>query len=163
MPALQVLLTAVVVVGLGYDAYVHFDLAASYDAVKTSTLSQGDLFRVEGAAAALAALLVLVRPRRYTVLFAFLVAAAGFAAVLVYRYIDIKGLGPVPSMYEPAWFPEKIHSAYAEGIAALAAAALLATLRHQHRRGSVGNPTGDGRTPQRGLPSPSATPGDPTR
>ena len=132
--ALRVLLTAVAVLGLAYDAYVHFDLAANYDAIKTSTLSQGDLFRAEGGAAVLAALALLVRPRRYTVVLAFAVAAAGVTAVLVYRYINIKAFGPFPAMYEPIWYPEKTRSAYAEGAATLAAAALLATLQlHQHR------------------------------
>lgn len=131
--ALRVLLTAIAVLGLAYDAYAHFDLAANYDAIKTSTLSQGDLFRAEGAAAALAALAVLLRPRRYTALFAFAVAAAGVTAVLVYRYINIKSFGPFPDMYEPIWYPEKTRSAYAEGAAALAAAALLATLWTQRR------------------------------
>ena len=93
---LRLVLTAVAVLGLAYDAYVHFDLAAGYDAIGTSTLSQGDLFRVEAVAAVLAASAVAVRPRRYTVLFALVVAAAGFAAVIAYRYVDIKGFGPSP-------------------------------------------------------------------
>lgn len=132
--ALRILFTVVAVLGLAYDAYAHFDLATNYDANKTNTLSQGDLFRAEGVAAVLAALAVLLRPRRYTALVAFAVAAAGVTAVLVYRYINIKSFGPVPAMYEPLWYPEKTRSAYAEGAAALAAAALLATLQfHQHR------------------------------
>lgn len=124
----RILLTAVVVLGLAFDAYAHFDLAANYDSIKTNTLSQGELFRVEGAAAVLAALAVLIRPRRYTALIALAVAAAGVIAVLVYRYIDIKSFGPIPAMYEPVWYSEKTQSAYAEGAAALAAAALLAIL-----------------------------------
>ena len=131
---LRILLTAVVVVGLAYDAYVHADLAPTYDAIKSSTLSQGDLFRAEAAGAALAALAILVRPRRYSALFAFMVAAGGLAAVLAYRYIDIGAIGPLPSMYEPIWYAEKTRSAFAEGAAALAAAALLAVL-HVERRG----------------------------
>ncbi len=135
--ALRILFTAVVVLGLAYDAYAHFDLAANYDFNKTSTLSQGDLFRAEGVAAVLAGLALLLRPRRYTALIAFAVAGAGVTAVLVYRYINIKSFGPVPAMYEPLWYPEKTRSAYAEGAAALAAAALLATLwtHARHRAG----------------------------
>lgn len=131
--ALRILLTAIAVLGLAYDVYVHFHLAANYDPIKTNILSQGDLFRTEGAAAALAALALLLRPRRYTALFAFTVAAAGVTAVLVYRYINVKSFGPFPAMYEPIWYPAKIRSAYAEGAAALAAAALVATLPfHKH-------------------------------
>ncbi len=129
----RVILTAIVVLGLAVDSYVHFDLAANYDANKTSTLSQGDLFRAEGIVAALAALALLVRPRRYTALIAFGVAAAGLGAVLVYRYVQVKAFGPFPAMYEPAWYPEKTQSAYAEGAATVAAAAVFVLL-HTRRR-----------------------------
>lgn len=121
----RVVLTLLAVAGLAVDAYVHFHLASTYDAIKTSTLSQGELFRAEGVAAVVAALAVVVRPRRYTALFAFAVAGGGLAAVLIYRYIDIKAFGPFPAMYEPVWYADKVRSAYAEGIAAAAAAALM--------------------------------------
>jgi len=114
--------------GLAYDAYVHFDLAATYDAARTGVLSQGDLFRFEAILAIVAILGTLVRPRRYTAAFAFLVAAGGLGAVLLYRYVDVGSIGPIPSMYEPVWYPEKTHSAWAEAIAAVAAAVLLAAL-----------------------------------
>jgi hypothetical protein len=39
--------------------------------------------------------------------------------VLLYRYVDVGAIGPVPNMYEPVWFGEKLHSAYAEGGVAL--------------------------------------------
>jgi hypothetical protein len=151
---LRVLFTAVAVVGLAVDAYVHFDLAANYDAIKTSTLSQGDLFRVEAVAAVLAALVLLIRPRRYTALFAFLVAAGGLAAVLVYRYYNIKGFGPFPAMYEPVWYTEKTQSAYAEAAAALAGAALLA-MPHTttSRRDTPANP-GPVASSRRSSPAP---------
>jgi hypothetical protein len=131
----RLILTALVTLGLAYDAYAHFDLASGYDPIRTSTLSQGDLFRVEAAAAVLAALALLIRPRRYTALFAFAVSAAGLAAVLLYRYVDIKGFGPVPAMYEPIWYAEKTRSAYAEGVATVASAALLVVLHVRSMRG----------------------------
>jgi Na+/H+ antiporter NhaD/arsenite permease-like protein len=121
--------------GLAVDAYVHADLAATYDPV-TKTISQGDLFRIEAGAAALAALLVLVVGTRPLVwAFALLVAAAGLAAVLLYRYVDVGALGPLPSMYEPAWYAEKTASAVAEAAATLTAAAGL-LLAHRLRRRS---------------------------
>jgi membrane protein implicated in regulation of membrane protease activity len=131
-----------VAAGLGYDAYVHFHLATTYDVIRTSTLSQGDLFRAEGALAVIAAVAVLVRPRRYTAGSAFVVAASALAAVLVYRYVDVGRVGPVPSMYEPAWYPEKTRAAWAEAIAALAAAALL-TLQQLERRRAAHRPSED--------------------
>lgn len=126
-------LIVVAVAGLAVDAYVHFDLASGYAAVRTSTLSQADLFRAEGVAAIVAAVGLIVRPRRYTAAFAFLVAAAGTAAVLVYRYVDVGAFGPFPNMYEPIWYTKKTVSAWAEGIAAVAALALLVLLQVRSR------------------------------
>lgn len=122
---LRMALVVVVVAGLAVDAYVHFDLASSYDPVKTSTLSQGDLFRAQSVVAILAALLLLVRPRRWTAAIAAVVAGSALAAVLVYRYVDIGQLGPIPSMYEPNWYTEKTMSAVAEAAAFVAAVVLL--------------------------------------
>ncbi|MFF2147025.1 hypothetical protein [Kitasatospora sp. NPDC058190] len=114
--------------GLAVDAYIHAHLADQYDAVSAS-VSQGDLFRLEAALAALAALLVLVWPRRSAVTLAFVVAAGGLAALLLYRYVDVGTLGPLPNMYEPVWFSDKQTAAIAEGVAALAAALLLRSRR----------------------------------
>ena len=122
----RTVLVLIVVVGLAYDAYVHIHLAPAFKHVKTSTLSQADLFHVESALAIIAAVALLVRPRRYTAAFAFLVAAGGFVAVMLYRYVNVGSFGPVPNMYDPYWAPaSKNWSAVAEGVAALAALALL--------------------------------------
>jgi hypothetical protein len=123
--AVRTVLTVIVAAGLAIDAYVHLDLASTYDVVKTSPLSQGDLFRVEAALAIVAGVALLVRPRRYTAWFAFLVSAGGVAVVLLYRWVDVGKLGPLPNMYEPYWYGEKTLSLVAEAIAAVAAAVLL--------------------------------------
>ena len=125
----RTLLSLVVAGGLAFDAYAHLDLAGIYDAIRTGTLSQGDLFRVEAGVAIAAAAVVVLRPRRYTALIALAVAASALGAVLVYRYVDVGSIGPIPSMYEPVWYPEKTQSAWAEGIAAVAAAALYFAVR----------------------------------
>jgi hypothetical protein len=121
-------LSVIVAAGLAVDAYVHLDLAGNYDAVKTSTLSQGDLFRAEAAVAILAALAILIRPRWYTAAFAVVVAASALAALLVYRYDNLGAIGPLPSMYEPVWFAKKTVAAIAEAVSTLTAAALLAVV-----------------------------------
>ena len=121
----RIAVIAVVVVGLTIDAYVHFNLAGNYEVIKTSTLSQAQLFRAEGVVAIIAALLLVVRPRRYTAAFAALVAGSALLALLIYRYNDIGQIGPIPSMYEPIWFPKKTVSAFAEGAALLAAMLLV--------------------------------------
>ncbi|MFE1585313.1 hypothetical protein ACFW6Q_06410 [Streptomyces sp. NPDC058737] len=110
--------------GLAVDAYVHAHLADRYDAVSAS-ISQGTLFRVEAALAALAALLVLVWRRLPGDLFAALVAAGGLALLLVYRYVDVGELGPVPDMYEPVWYGEKEVTVLAQAVAVLATLYLL--------------------------------------
>jgi hypothetical protein len=125
---------------LAVDAYVHADLAANYD-LNAAALSQGDLFRIEAGLACLAALLVLVLGRRPGFGFAFLVAVGGLAAVMLYRYVDVGRLGPLPNMYEPVWFPEKTVSAVAEGAAAFLAACGFAaewvTARARRRRSAT--------------------------
>ena len=83
------------------DRFAHLDLASSYDGVKSSVLTQGDLFRAEVALAIIAALALVVRPRRWTALIAFLVSAGGFAAVLLYQYVNVGAIGPLPNMYDP--------------------------------------------------------------
>jgi hypothetical protein len=116
-------LRLVTAAALAVDAYVHADLASSYDFTYAS-ISQGTLFRVEAGAAALAALLLIVAGRRALVwAFAFLVAAAGLAAVLLYRYVDVGAFGPFPNMYEPLWYAEKTRSAIAEAIGTVTALA----------------------------------------
>jgi hypothetical protein len=124
---IRAVLTVIVVAGLAIDAYVHFHLASAFKQNKTSTLSETDLFRAEAVAAIVAALALLLRPRRYTAAFAFLVAAAGTVAVVVYRYVNVGKIGPIPNMYDPYWLPaEKTLSLVAEAVAAVAALALVA-------------------------------------
>ncbi|HEX6394687.1 MAG TPA: hypothetical protein VFZ97_14725 [Acidimicrobiales bacterium] len=123
---------------LGVDAYVHFHDAGFYDSVKSSTISQGTLFRVEAALAVAVGLALLVRPRRRIPwAAALLVAASAFGAVMLYRYVDIGALGPLPNMYEPTWVsPGKLTSAWAEGTGTVIAVIglLVATYTHNNHQ-----------------------------
>jgi hypothetical protein len=94
------------------------------------------VFQGQAVLAGLAAVLVLVTGRPFAWAAAFLVLASAFAAVLLYRYVPVPQVGPLPSMYEPAWFLEKTVSAAAEGIGAVLAAlgALAARRRGDSRR-----------------------------
>jgi hypothetical protein len=122
-------LIAVVVVGLAVDAFVHFHVASAFANHKTSVLSQTDIFRADATVAALVGVALLVRPRRWTVALAFLVAGAGTVAVVLYRYVDVGSIGPIPNMYDPYWAPaEKAISAIAEALATVTAAVLFAQL-----------------------------------
>jgi hypothetical protein len=119
--ALSWVLRLVTAAGLAVDAYMHLKVAADYDVIP-GTISGGDLFRAESAAAIAVALLVLVRPGRLAYLLAFLVAASALGAVMLYTNVDVGTLGPLPDLYEPVWFTEKTVSAIAEAVAAGAAA-----------------------------------------
>jgi hypothetical protein len=116
---------------LGIGAYVHTWDAAFYDAVRTPVISQGTLFRLEAPVAALIAVGLLIRPSRSWWAAALLVAASALGAVVLYRYVDVGRLGPLPNTYEPTWaLPGKSLSAWAEGAGIiLAAAGLLMTRR----------------------------------
>jgi hypothetical protein len=124
-------LRLLVAAGLAVDAFVHFDLASTYDSVGAS-ITQGTLFRIAAAAAVLTALLVLLIGRMAVYVAAFLVAISALAAVLIYQWADIGAVGPLPDMYEPVWYPEKTISALGEAVAAGAAALLVA---HRFRVG----------------------------
>jgi plastocyanin len=117
--------------GLAIDAYVHADLAPVYDGVRAS-ISQGSLFRIEAGLAAAAALIVLFAGRRIAFSLALAVSGGGLAALLLYRYVNVGKLGPLPNMYEPSWFPEKTLAAVAEAaVVLIAAAGLLLAARHR--------------------------------
>jgi len=125
------LLILVVAAGLGVDSYVHWNLAPGFDGVTGTAsphISQATLFRVESVLALIAMLAVLFIRHRFAAVVAFLIAAGGVGAVLLYAYIDVGGFGPVPDMYDPFWYPEKTISAVAEAVAALGALGLLLTV-----------------------------------
>lgn len=114
------ILRLLVVAGLAVDAYVHFHLAG--DVGSHGVLSEGRLFWIQGVVAALVAVLVLIRARRPSYVIAFLVAGSALGAVLLYRYVDVGSLGPLPNMYEPVWYGEKVLTTIAEAVATVAAA-----------------------------------------
>lgn len=114
-------LRVTIAAGLGVDAVIHLQLAAQYQLAAPGGIGQGTLFRIQAIAAILAAAWVLLRGTRLAVLSAAAIAASALVAVLLYRYVDVPALGPLPSMYEPLWFPQKTATALAEAVAVLAA------------------------------------------
>lgn len=122
--------------GLAVDAYIHLQLAPTYDAVGT-TITQGTLFRIEAAVAAVVVVLLLLIGRTTVYVTAALVAGSALGAVILYRWVDVGALGPLPNMYESVWYPDKTISALGEAVATAAAVALVAIALHA-RRGERG-------------------------
>jgi hypothetical protein len=114
------------VVAFAVDAYVHASNAGIYNPPGGGLVTEGTLFRAEALAASLIALAVLLRPSRRVWLAASAVAASALGAVLLYRYVNVGAIGPIPDLYEPTWqVPGKLLSAYAEGVALLLSALSL--------------------------------------
>lgn len=113
---------------LAISSYVHLHGAHFYTALG-NTITQADLFYAQGAIAAAVALWVLLTGQRLAWAAVALVGVASFAAVMLYRYVDVGAIGPIPNMYSPTWTPspDKLLSAYAE--AAAFVLGLLALLR----------------------------------
>lgn len=115
-------LRLVVTGALAVDAIVHLRLASDYQLGQSAGIGTGNVFRIASAAAIAAGLYVLLRGTRASYAAAFVAAFSALAAVVLYRYVDVPQIGPIPPMYEPIWFYEKTLSAIAEAFAALAAA-----------------------------------------
>lgn len=113
---LMLALRVVIAVALVIDAVIHLQLAANYQLAAPGGIGQGTLFRVQSVVALAAALYVLVRGSRLSYLLAAAIALAAFAAVVLYRYVDVPAIGPIPSMYEPIWYFEKTLTAVAEAV-----------------------------------------------
>ena len=107
------LLAVLAAAGLGYDAYVHLHLAHIYDHNGTQ-LTQGELFRTEAVIAVVVALGVVLWDNRVVWFLAGITGLGGAALVVLYRYVDVGSLGPLPNMHEAVWYGDKTRSAFAE-------------------------------------------------
>jgi hypothetical protein len=134
---MDILLRLLVAAGLAADAVVHWEFAPDMAGVQGGMIGGDTLFQAQAIIAAVAALLNLVWARRWTYAISFLVAASALGAVLLYYFVDVGAVGPIPEMYEPVWYKEKTISAAGEGIAALAA--LIGVFVGGPNRGSDGD------------------------
>lgn len=80
------------------------------------------------------AVIILTYATRWSYALAFLVAASAVGALVLYYYVDMGALGPLPDMYEPVWYMEKTVSLAGEGGAALAALVGFFTVKRGRRR-----------------------------
>lgn len=117
---------------------VHVQLASGYQQAAPGGVGQGTLFSVQASAAVVAAAFVLVKGSRTAFAAAALVALSSLAAVILYRYLQVPAIGPLPSMYEPVWYTAKVITALAEAAAgALAVAGYALLHKHQPESGRV--------------------------
>lgn len=129
-------LRVVVLAALVVDAVIHLRLAGGYQLAQPAGIGTGNVFRIGAAAAILAALYLLLRGGSRAYAAALAVLGSALVAVVLYRYVDVPGFGPLPPMYEPVWFLEKSLSAVAEAIGSLAAAAGILNRRRPRRAGT---------------------------
>lgn len=134
-PALLVRLVAAV--ALAVVAGVHLDLAAGY-ALIGDQVTQGDLFRVQAAVAGIVALALLVRPTPMVWLLAAAVGLASLVAVVTTVYVAVPAIGPLPRLFEPVWYAEKVLAAAAAGAASFAGVIGFAAGRAAATPGSAG-------------------------
>jgi hypothetical protein len=128
----------VAVAGLSIDAYVHLNLAATY-AEAQAPINEGVLFRAEAVLALLTAVALITSRRRLPFVLGLAVSASALTVMLVSRYVDLGPIGPLPDLYDPVWFPEKLWAAGGEAAASIASAAgiLLLSIRTRPRRSTT--------------------------
>lgn len=117
----ELTLRVLVVVALAVDCVVHVQLADAMQLAAPGGIGGGTLFRAQAIAAGLAAVILLATGRRFAYILAAVVALSAFVPVLLYTYVAVPALGPIPSMYDPTWSDKKLLSALAEGLAVLLA------------------------------------------
>ncbi|MHA7181352.1 hypothetical protein ACX80J_14710 [Arthrobacter sp. MDB2-24] len=128
---LMIALRVLVAVGLIVSAVIHFQLAPGFQQAAPTGIGGGNLFRIQAVVAVLAAAYVLIRGSRAAYALAAVVALSALAAVVLYRYVQVPAIGPIPSMYEPVWYAKKTLTAVAEAVAGTLAVAGYVLL---HRR-----------------------------
>lgn len=114
---LRLLVAAALIV----SGVIHLQLASGFQQAAPDSIGGGNVFRIQAAVAVLSGLYVLLRGTSRAFLLAALVALASLAAVLLYRYVQVPTIGPIPSMYEPVWYTTKTITAMAEGLALILA------------------------------------------
>ncbi len=131
----RLLLPVLLALALMLNAWIHLRLAGPFDANPGALLSQGGLFRIQAVIDIAAAIAVVVRPRPWTALLGFAVAAGGAAVLLLTSLIPLDGTGiGLPYLFEPAWYPAKQTSLVLQLLAAaLAVGVMLRALRRKHR------------------------------
>lgn len=126
-------LRALAAAGLLVSAYVHLRLAPRYDLLG-GQITVGALFRVQAVLAVVAVLVLAVR-RPMAWWPAAVVAAASLVALVGTVYVQVPSFGPLPAVYEPVWFTDKVVASVAAAVSlgCAAGAGLLSRRGHGRR------------------------------
>lgn len=114
----EIVVRAVVVLGLAVDAVIHLRLAPVMDLAAPGGIGGGNLFRIQGAVAGVVALLLLLTGRWWSYTIALLTALSALVPVLLYHFVEVPAIGPIPSMHDPLWSSAKVVSLVGEALAA---------------------------------------------
>lgn len=128
----QWLLILAGVAGLLVDAWVHIDLDHLYSFPRPGWVNEGVLFQIEGLLAMGAAVWLVLERDVWSAGFAAVLAGGGAFLLVLYRYVDVGRIGPIPNMHEPIWFAEKVVCLIGELVAFVATGAL--TIRYAYER-----------------------------
>lgn len=127
------LLRITAALALAVSAYVHVDLAQG-PWIAAGQVTLAGLFVGDAVAAVVVGLWVLVRGGQLAWLVAGVVASVSLLALVVSVYVLVPAIGPLPVVYEPFWYPEKVVAAVAAGVATLTALVALTASRRASRR-----------------------------
>ena len=118
-------------VALIVNAVIHLRLAAPFDAVAGTIVTQGDLFRIQAVSNIVAIAVLVIARRRWADALALVIAAGGAALIVVTALVplDLTAIG-LPYLFEPAYYPDKTYALVAQLVAVAAATALI-LLRRQ--------------------------------
>lgn len=134
--ALELLIRVLVVAGLIVDAVVHFQLADTMQLAAPDGVGGGALFRAQATVASVAAVVLLVTGHRFAYVLAAAAALSALVPVLLYAYVQVPAIGPIPSLYDPGWYSSKTASAIAEAAAVLLAVVGFVLTSRTHGRRS---------------------------
>ncbi len=124
------LLRVIGALALGYSAYLHFRIASDRPPLfADDKVTLSGLFVAQAVAATVVSLWVLLHGIRLAWLAFAAVALGSLAALLLSVYVEIPAFGPLPTIYEPLWYTDKVLAAIAAGVASLVALVALATAR----------------------------------
>ncbi|MCW2696295.1 MAG: hypothetical protein JWR62_1380 [Modestobacter sp.] len=117
-------LRVVAAAALALSAYVHWDLARG-PLVAGGHVTVAGLFTAQAVVAIVVAVVVLLRPGRAAWTAVAVVGLASLAALVLSVYVQIPAVGPLPTLYEPLWYGEKVLAVAAAAVAAVAALVAL--------------------------------------